>query len=86
MQFAATARRDVLVRDIMQKDSEWLVADIRQIERATVATVAETFAKTGLTHIPVMETSSQTGEQRLRGLLSGAKVKRVLARPQPHAA
>jgi hypothetical protein len=30
-----------------------------------------------------METSS-VGEQRLRGLLSAAKVKRLLLRPEPH--
>jgi CBS domain-containing protein len=77
LQFAATPRREVLVFDIMQKVSDWRVADIKQIERATVATVVEMFAKTGLTHVPVMETS-QAGEQRLRGLLSAVKVKRLL--------
>jgi CBS domain-containing protein len=82
MQFAATPRREVLVFDIMQKVSDWRVADIKQIERATVAAVAEMFAKTGLTHVPVVETS-KTGEQRLRGLLSAAKVIRLLSRPQP---
>jgi hypothetical protein len=34
-----------------------------------------------LTHVPVMETG-EAGEQRLRGLLSAAKVKRLLSRPQ----
>jgi hypothetical protein len=38
-----------------------------------------------LTHVPVME-ASQAGEQRLRGLLSAAKVKRLLLRPHSHAA
>jgi CBS domain-containing protein len=85
MQFAATPRREVLVFDIMQKVSDWRVADIKQIERASVAAVAEMFAKTGLTHVPVME-AGQTGEQRLRGLLSAAKVTRLLSRPRPHAA
>jgi CBS domain-containing protein len=85
MQFAATLRCEVLVFDVMQKVSDWRVADFKQLKRATVATVAEMFAKTGLTHVPVVETS-QTGEQRLRGLLSAAKVKRLLSRPQPHAA
>ena len=85
MRFAATPRREVLVFDIMQKVSDWRVADIKQIERATVAAVAEMFAKTGLTHVPVMETN-QAGEQRLRGLLSAAKVTRLLSKPQPQAA
>jgi hypothetical protein len=43
------------------------------------------FEKTRLTHVPVMETS-QGGEQRLRGLLSAAKIKRLLLKPEPHAA
>jgi CBS domain-containing protein len=71
-------RREVLVRDIMQKPSRWRVADIEQIERATVAAVSEMFTQQRLTHVPVMETS-EAGEQRLRGLLSAAKVKRLLA-------
>jgi CBS-domain-containing membrane protein len=78
---AATPRREVLVRDIMQKVSEWHVADIKQIERATVGAVANMFAEVRLTHVPVMETS-EAGEQRLRGLLSSAKVKRLLSRPE----
>jgi len=85
MRFAATPRSEVLVFDIMQRVSDWRVADIKQIERATVAAVAEMFAKTGLTHVPVLE-ASHTGEQRLRGLLSAAKVIRLLSRPQPLAA
>lgn len=85
MRFAATPRRDVLVFDIMQKVSDWRVADFKQLKRTTVATVAEMFAKTGLTHVPVVETSA-TGEQRLRGLLSAARVIRLLSKRQPHAA
>jgi CBS-domain-containing membrane protein len=81
MQSAAIPRREVLVRDIMQKISEWQVADIKQIERATAAAVSNMFAETRLTHVPVMETG-EAGEQRLRGLLSAAKVKRLLSRPQ----
>jgi len=83
--FAGTPRRKVLVFEIMQKVSDWYVVDIKRIENATVATVAEMFEKTRLTHVPVMETS-QGGEQRLRGLLSAAKIKRLLLKPEPHAA
>jgi hypothetical protein len=57
------------------------VADIKQIERATVAAVSNMFARNRLTHVPVMETN-ETGEQRLRGLLSAAKTKRLLMRPE----
>lgn len=79
MQLAAIPRREVLVRDIMQRISEVRVADIQQIESATVAAVSDMFAERRLTHVPVMETSD-TGEQRLRGLLSAAKVRRLLSR------
>jgi CBS domain-containing protein len=78
MQAMASPRREVHVRDVMHAISDWRVLDIKTIERATVASVARLFDETGLTHVPVMETS-EAGEQRLRGLLSGAKVKRLLA-------
>jgi len=80
MQPRAMRRDEILVRDIMQRLSAWRVVDIKQIERATVAAVSELFTEKRLTHVPVMETS-ETGEQRLRGLLSAAKVKRLLSRP-----
>jgi CBS-domain-containing membrane protein len=81
MQSRAIPRREVLVRDIMQEISECRVADIKQIERATVFAVSTMFAMNRLTHVPVMETS-ETGEQRLRGLLSAARVKRLLSRSE----
>src|ERR1700723_4067784 len=81
MQSREVPRREVLVRDIMQEISECRVADIKQIERATVVAVSNMFAMNRLTHVPVMETS-ETGEQRLRGLLSAAKVKRLLSRSE----
>jgi CBS-domain-containing membrane protein len=79
MQTMASPRREVQVRDIMHNVAEWLVVDIRDIEQATVASVSRLFDATRLTHIPVMETGEH-GEQRLRGLLSGAKVTRLLSR------
>jgi CBS-domain-containing membrane protein len=81
MQSRAIPRREVLVRDIMQEISECRVADIKQVEAATVFAVSNMFAKNRLTHVPVMETS-ETGEQRLRGLLSAARVKRLLSRSE----
>lgn len=72
-------RRRVLVRDIMQRTTDWLVADIREIEAATVADVDGLFDRTRLTHIPVVENIGN-GERRLRGLLSAAKIRRLLSR------
>lgn len=77
MHFTGIGRDDVLVRDIMQKISDSRVAAIKDIEQSTVGDVLEVFMKTGVTHLPVMETT-QSNEQRLRGLLSFAKVKRLL--------
>jgi len=81
MQLRAITRREVLVRDVMQVVADWRVADIEQIERVSVAAVAQMFTEKRLTHLPVMETG-EAGEQRLRGLLSAAKVKRLLSRPE----
>ncbi|MDP9008800.1 MAG: CBS domain-containing protein [Pseudomonadota bacterium] len=82
MQSAATPRREVLVRDIMRKISELRAVNIKEIERVTVAAVSNLFSEKRLTHVPVMETG-ESGEQRLRGLLSAAKVKRLLSTPRP---
>lgn len=79
-QSRAIQRREVLVRDIMQEISDCRVVDIKQIEIATVGAVSDMFAKYRLTHVPVMETS-ESGAQRLRGLLSAARVRRLLSRP-----
>jgi CBS domain-containing protein len=77
MRFTGVSHDDVLVKDIMQKISDWRVANIKDIEQSTVGDVLEVFNETGVTHLPVMETT-EGNEQRLRGLLSFAKVKRLL--------
>jgi CBS domain-containing protein len=77
MHFTGVGHDDVMVKDIMQKISEWRVADIKDIERASVGDALEMFNENGMTHLPVMETT-ENNEQRLRGLLSFAKVKRLL--------
>jgi len=79
MHFTGVSHDDVLVKDIMQKISDWRVADIKDIESSTVGDVLEIFNETGVTHLPVMETT-ENNEQRLRGLLSFAKVKRLLVK------
>lgn len=77
MRFTGLSHGDVLVKDIMQKIGDWRVADIKGIELSTVNDVLEVLNDTGLTHLPVMETTDGN-EQRLRGLFSFAKVKRLL--------
>jgi CBS domain-containing protein len=82
MQTVLVPRRDVLVKDVMQRIADWRVAELAQIERSTVAAVATMFSETGLTHVPVVEPATPGG-WRLRGLLSGAKIKRLLANLEP---
>jgi len=78
MVLASIPRHEVRVRDIMQPIAKCLVADIEHLRHTTVAAVARMFAESGLTHVPVVETTDG-GQQRLRGLLSAARVKRVLS-------
>ncbi len=77
MRLTGTPRADILVKDIMQKISDWHVANLEDIEKATVGDVLKVFTDTDVTHVPVMQTTG-SNEQRLRGLLSFAKVKRLL--------
>ena len=77
IQAAHTKRQDILVRDIMQRISDWRVIHIEDLERATVGSVARLFDETRLTHIPVTETDAK-GHVKVRGLLSSARVKRLL--------
>ena len=80
MHFTRLGQDKVLVKDIMKKIGDWRAVDIKDIEQSTVGDVLEVFNETGVTHLPVMETTEQN-ESRLRGLLSFAKVKRLLANP-----
>lgn len=79
MRLTTTVRAQVLVKDLMLRLPEWQVAHIKQIEHHTVAAVAHLFDETLLTHIVVIEVGDR-GVQRLRGILSAAKVRRLLSR------
>jgi CBS domain-containing protein len=70
-------RRAVRVRDIMQPIADWRVLDIRDVEASNVGAIARLFDQSRLTHIAVME-AGENGEPRLRGLLSAARVRRLL--------
>lgn len=74
-----TRRSEVMARDIMTPVPELKCVDIRDVEQATIASVAQMFDETGLTHVPVLE-QDEHGTQRLRGLLSAARVRKLLAR------
>jgi CBS domain containing-hemolysin-like protein len=76
-QAVAGRRQDILVRDIMLKTSEWQVTDVTSLEGLTAADLRRFCAESSLTHIPVVEVAAE-GRQRLRGLISSAKVRRLL--------
>jgi CBS-domain-containing membrane protein len=77
MHFSGIARDDLRVKDVMQKIKDWRVVTIEDIEQSTVGEIFDLFNKADVTHLPVMERIA-SDEQRLRGLLSFAKVKRLL--------
>jgi len=79
MQAASTARAQIRVKDLMTRLPDWQVVDVKLIERHTVAAVAKLFDESLLTHIVVTESDAQ-GTQRLRGILSASKVRRLLSR------
>lgn len=79
MQATSTARSHVLVKDLMTRLPDWQVVEVKLIERHTVAAVARLFDETLLTHVIVTETDER-GMQRLRGILSASKVRRLLSR------
>lgn len=74
---AGSPRRDIVVRDIMVKVEDWRVVDLRDLRELTVGDLHDWFGRSGTTHLPVME-SAPEGARRLRGLLSAAKVRRVI--------
>ena len=78
MQSMGITRAQLQVKDLMARLTDWRVVDVRLIERSVVADVARLFAESLLTHVAVVETD-QLGGQRLRGMLSAARVKRLLS-------
>jgi CBS domain containing-hemolysin-like protein len=77
MRLTSTPRNEILVKDIMLKIADWKVLDLADLNNATVGDVLQVFRDTDVSHIPVMEMANGN-EQQLRGLLSFAKVKRLL--------
>jgi len=74
-----TRRSEVRARDMMTPLAALRCVEIHEVEHSTVAAVARTFEETGLTHMPVVE-ADERGATRLRGLLSAARVRKLLAR------
>ncbi len=67
---------DIQVKDIMEKTSDWVSVEMKNVETATVQSVLDVFQKTGRTHIPVID-SKEGAEHHLCGLFSSSKVLRL---------
>ena len=78
VQTLAGQRQDVRVRDIAVFLRDWRAVDVGELERVTVDSVRQVMEEAKLTHLPVIETV-KSGQQ-LRGLLSAAKIRRLLSR------
>lgn len=78
MSVVGCTRAQVLVRDLMQALADWHVMDIEFVKRLTVAAIAQVLVHLQLTHLPVVESTSGRCV-RLRGMLSAAKISRLLA-------
>lgn len=78
MRATSTPRSGILVKDIMSRISDWRVLQLAEVERAKVSDVLNLFRDSNVTHIPVVEATADK-QFHVRGLLSFAKVKRLLA-------
>jgi CBS domain containing-hemolysin-like protein len=68
--------KDIKVKDIMDKVSDWVSVELKNAETASVQSVLDAFQKTGRTHLPVLDTR-EGSEHHLCGLFSSAKVLRL---------
>jgi CBS domain-containing protein len=68
--------KDILVKDIMEKVSDWVIVEMKNVEITTVQAVLDVFHKSGRTHIPVLDTK-EGSKHRLCGIFSSSKVLRL---------
>ncbi len=73
---SGVTHKDILVKDIMDKVSDWVSVEMLNVNGCTVQSVLDLFQKTGRTHIPVLDTKAGK-EHRLCGLFSSSKVLRL---------
>ena len=73
---SGVTHKDIQVKDIMDKVSDWVSVEMKNVETCTVQSVLDAFQKTGRTHIPVIDTKDGK-EHRLCGLFSSSKVLRL---------
>jgi CBS domain containing-hemolysin-like protein len=73
---SGVTHKDILVKDIMEKTSDWVSVEMKNVETASVQSVLDVFQKTGRTHIPVIDTK-EGKEHHLCGLFSSSKVLRL---------
>ena len=77
LQLTGGSREEVLVADIMDRAGDWQVARLADVDKATVASVLDTFARIGRTHLAVVDQAEPGQGPRLRGVFSAAKLLRL---------
>ena len=73
---SGVTHKDIQVKDIMEKVSDWVSVEMKNVETCSVQSVLDVFQKAGRTHIPVLDTK-EGKEHRLCGLFSSSKVLRL---------
>jgi CBS domain-containing protein len=75
------SREEVLVSDVMDRAGGWELARLEDVDRAHVSAVLDTFARSGRTHLAVVDHDPDPSKgPRLRGLFSAAKLLRLTER------
>lgn len=73
---SGVTHKDIQIKDIMEKVSDWVSVELKNVETTTVQSVLDAFQKTGRTHIPVLD-KREGKEHHLSGLFSSSKVLRL---------
>lgn len=70
--------RDVQVRDVMEPLASWNVLDFADLERLTVDELVALLQHAGKRHLVVVENTKAGRSQVVRGIVSAARVQRLL--------
>ena len=70
--------RDVQVRDVMEPLASWKVLDFADLPRLTVDAVVTLLQHSGMRHLVVVENTKAGRSQVVRGIISAARVQRLL--------
>lgn len=73
--------RDVQVRDVMEPLASWNVLDFADVQRLTVDELVALLQHAGKRHLVVVEKTKAGRSQVVRGIVSAARIQRLLGAP-----